>query len=158
MCELNDPAACMEIRSALQLLLFLAAGPNMRRIDPFPHLFSSARAACVQTQILWVVFLRFRTKNHDMVQGLFQQLDIMRVCSRQYHRQRQTVLIGQNTAFCPPFFPRSVGFFPTDSSARGAFTLQPSRLCHAQPIPPISSYFSKPLAQIFSKNPAASHF
>ena len=46
-------------------------------------LFSTARAACVQTQILWVAFLRFRTKNHDMVQGLFQQLDIIQLIAEQ---------------------------------------------------------------------------
>ena len=41
----------------------------MRRIAPFPHLFSTARVACVQTQILWVVFLRFRTENHEYGPG-----------------------------------------------------------------------------------------
>ena len=38
------------------------------------------------------------------------------------------------------FFPRSVGFGPTVSSANGAFTIAPSTLCHLQAIPSISSY------------------
>ncbi len=33
--------------------------------------------------------------------------------------------------------------------------MRPSGLCHPQPTPSISSYFSRPLAQIFSKDPAA---
>ena len=42
-----------------------------------------------------------------------------------------------------PIFPQSVGLCPTDSRARGAFIIQPSMLCHSQPIPSNSSYFFK---------------
>jgi len=45
------------------------------------------------------------------------------------------------------FFPRSVGFGPTASSANGAFTIAPSTLCHRQAIPSISSYSANPLRQ-----------
>ena len=45
------------------------------------------------------------------------------------------------------FFPRSVGFGPTVSSANGALTIAPSRLCHRQAIPSISSYSASPLRQ-----------
>jgi len=45
------------------------------------------------------------------------------------------------------FFPRSVGFGPTVSSANGALTIDPSMLCHRQAIPSTSSYSASPLRQ-----------
>jgi len=45
------------------------------------------------------------------------------------------------------FFPRSVGFAPTASRAKGALTIAPSMLCHDQAIPSISSYSASPLRQ-----------
>jgi hypothetical protein len=45
------------------------------------------------------------------------------------------------------FFPLSVGFAPTASSAKGAFTIAPSMLCHDQAMPSISSYSASPLRQ-----------
>jgi len=45
---------------------------------------------------------------------------------------------------CCLFFPRSVGFGPTASCARGALTIAPSMLCHAHAIPFISSYSASP--------------
>ena len=43
------------------------------------------------------------------------------------------------------FFPRSVGFAPTASKAKGAFTIAPSILCQDQAIPSISPYSARPL-------------
>lgn len=62
-----------------------------------------------------------------------------------------------NTLLFVPVFPRSAGLRPAASLANGAFTIQPSTLCHSRPIPSGSSYFSSPSAQIFSKKPASSH-
>ena len=45
------------------------------------------------------------------------------------------------------FFPLSVGFAPTASSAKGALIIDPSMLCHDQAIPSISSYSANPLRQ-----------
>ena len=45
------------------------------------------------------------------------------------------------------FFPRSVGFGPTVSKARGAFTTAPSMLCHDHAMPSISSYSASPFRQ-----------
>ena len=45
------------------------------------------------------------------------------------------------------FFPLSVGLAPTASSAKGAFTIAPSMLCHDQAMPSISSYSASPLRQ-----------
>ena len=56
---------------------------------------------------------------------------------------------------CSPFFPRSVGFFPTDSCASGAFDIQPSTLSHFQSIHFTSSYFSRPAAHIFLNAPCS---
>jgi len=54
---------------------------------------------------------------------------------------------------CSHFFPRSVGFGPTDSCASGAFTMAPSMLCQDHAIPSISSYSAKPLRQSFTNTP-----
>ena len=50
-----------------------------------------------------------------------------------------------------PFFPRSVGFGPTASRARGALTIAPSILCQAQAIPSSSSYSASPFRQSLTK-------
>jgi len=54
---------------------------------------------------------------------------------------------------CFLFFPRSVGFGPTDSRASGAFTIAPSMLCHDQEIPSRSSYSASPKRHIARKTP-----
>ena len=58
---------------------------------------------------------------------------------------------------CSHFFPRSVGFGPTDSCAIGAFTMAPSMLCQDQAIPSISSYSARPLRQSFTNTPFFFH-
>jgi hypothetical protein len=58
---------------------------------------------------------------------------------------------------CSHFFPRSVGFGPTDSCAIGAFTMVPSMLCQDHAIPSISSYSAKPLRQSFTNTPFFFH-
>ncbi len=55
------------------------------------------------------------------------------------------------------FFPRSVGFGPTASTAKGAFTTAPSMLCHDQAIPSISSYSANPFRQRREKTPFRFH-
>ncbi len=55
------------------------------------------------------------------------------------------------------FFPLSVGFAPTVSSAKGAFTIAPSMLCHDQAIPSISSYSASPLRQRRTNTPWRFH-
>lgn len=58
---------------------------------------------------------------------------------------------------CSHFFPRSVGFGPTDSCASGAFTMAPSMLCQDHAIPSISSYSAKPLRHSFTNTPFLFH-
>ena len=55
------------------------------------------------------------------------------------------------------FFPRSVGFGPTASKAKGAFTTAPSILCHDQAIPSISSYSANPFRQRRENTPFRFH-
>jgi len=55
------------------------------------------------------------------------------------------------------FFPRSVGFGPTDSCAIGAFTMAPSMLCQDHAIPSISSYSTSPLRQSRTNTPCLFH-
>ncbi len=56
-----------------------------------------------------------------------------------------------------PFFPRSVGFGPTDSCANGALLVLPSTLCHSQATPSSSSYSDSPVVQMRSNTPARAH-
>jgi hypothetical protein len=55
------------------------------------------------------------------------------------------------------FFPRSVGFGPTDSCASGALTMAPSMLCQDHAIPSISSYSAKPLRHSLTNTPFFFH-
>jgi hypothetical protein len=55
------------------------------------------------------------------------------------------------------FFPRSVGFGPAASTASGAFTIEPSTLCHNQAMPSISSYAASPRRHIFTNTPQRFH-
>jgi len=55
------------------------------------------------------------------------------------------------------FFPLSVGFAPTASSAEEAFTIAPSMLCHDQAMPSISSYSASPLRQRRANTPWRFH-
>ena len=55
------------------------------------------------------------------------------------------------------FFPRSVGFGPTVSNAKGAFTTAPSMLCHDHAMPSISSYSANPFRQRRENTPFRFH-
>jgi hypothetical protein len=55
------------------------------------------------------------------------------------------------------FFPRSVGFGPTASTANGAFTIVPSMLCQAHAMPSNASYSAKPRRHIFTNTPSRFH-
>ncbi len=117
----NDPTAGPEVWVTFQFLLFLAAGTNMGRITMRLHLFTAARIASIQTQILRVFFIRFWTQRHYMIQGIFQQFDIVCIGSGKNNCQRKAVFHPSVHCVLPPFFPRSVGFFPTASRGQRRF-------------------------------------
>jgi hypothetical protein len=71
--------------------------------------------------------------------------------------QRDAMTFDENVSPGFHFFPRSVGFGPTDSCASGASTLVLSPDCHSQAIPSISSYSARPFFQIATNNPALAH-
>ena len=58
---------------------------------------------------------------------------------------------------CCLFFPRSVGFGPTASCAKGALTIAPSMLCQAQAMPSRSSYSASPFRQSRTNTPLRFH-
>lgn len=58
---------------------------------------------------------------------------------------------------CSLFFPRSVGFGPAASCAKGALTIEPSILCHAQAIPSNSSYSARPFRHRRTNTPFRFH-
>ena len=82
----------------------------MRNIIPLLHCFSTANIACIQAQILRMLFIWLRAWHYDMIQRFFQQFDIMRICPGNNDCQRKPFLIRQNTAFCPHFFLGPLGF------------------------------------------------
>lgn len=58
---------------------------------------------------------------------------------------------------CSLFFPRSVGFGPTASCAKGALTIAPSMDCQAQAMPSRSSYSASPFRHSRTKTPLRFH-
>jgi len=74
-----------------------------------------------------------------------------RLMTAGFHGRRRECCVSSH------FFPRSVGFGPTASCARGAFVIVPSMLCQDQAIPSISLYSAKPRRHIFSKTPHRCH-
>jgi len=95
--------------------------------------------------------------------GLRWRLRSVPVASRHAagHRSRLTTagFHARRRAGCvwSHFFPRSVGFGPTASRASGAFTIEPSMLCHNQAIPSIASYSARPRRHIFTNTPQRFH-
>ena len=75
----------------------------------------------------------------------------LRLTTAGFHSRRPTGFAWSH------FFPRSVGFGPTASSASGALTIAPSMLCHRQAIPSISSYSASPLRHRRTKTPFRFH-
>lgn len=110
--------------------------------------------AGVRAEVLSYSLLR---SDDAAVQNRSELGHVMPVCSGDDNRQRDPTPVHEDVALCPHFFSRSVGFRPTDSSAVGAFVMQPSTLCHLQAIPDISSYSASPRFQILRKSPAFVH-
>jgi hypothetical protein len=75
----------------------------------------------------------------------------LRLTTAGFHSRRQGDFVWSH------FFPRSVGFAPTASRAKGAFTIAPSILCQDQAMPSISSYSASPLRQRRTKVPSRFH-
>ena len=72
----------------------------------------------------------------------------LRLTTAGFHSRRRGDFVWSH------FFPRSVGFAPTASRAKGAFTIAPSMLCQDQAMPSISSYSASPLRQARTKTPS----
>ena len=104
MCDLNNPTVGVEVRVSFQFLFLLTTGSDMGRIATRLHLFTTASIASIQTQILRVFFIWFRPQHNNMVQGSFQQFDIMCIGPGKNNCQRKSFFIRQHTTFCPHFF------------------------------------------------------
>jgi hypothetical protein len=131
------------------------AGERVERnpiaLSPFPQAFR--RSPCLRTG----------AGHWPLDDGLRGRLGSVPVASRHAvgHRSRLTTagFHARRRAGCAwsHFFPRSVGFGPTASRASGAFTIEPSMLCHDQAIPSISSYSARPRRHIFTNTPQRFH-
>ncbi len=69
--DLNAPAACVEVRVALQLLFLLAWGADMWSITALFYRISTASIARVQAQILWMLLIRFWARHYHVIQSFF---------------------------------------------------------------------------------------
>jgi hypothetical protein len=92
----------------------------------------------------------FGSEVHQVLENRVYSLRL-RILIEGYHSRRIW------DAFWFNFFPLSVGFGPTDSCARGAFTDEESALCHSQEIPSSSSSSAIHFFQSFPKNQASIH-
>ena len=75
----------------------------------------------------------------------------LRLTTAGFHSRRRGDFVWSH------FFPLSVGFAPTASRAKGAFTIAPSILCQDQAMPSISSYSASPFRQRRTKTPSRFH-
>ncbi len=50
------------------------------------NLLLAARIARIQTQLLWVLIIRFRAQRYNLIQRFFQQFDIVRILCPLIHK------------------------------------------------------------------------
>jgi hypothetical protein len=111
--SLHDPTA----RSAFG---FVASRPgqslrgHMRDIAPLPYLSlgGSARVAFINAEILRMACRRLGSGNHDRVQRLRQQFDVMSIGAGNDKRERGATAVHQQTALGPFFSPGLWGCCP----------------------------------------------
>ena len=137
MASLYNPSACPMIRIRDFFSPFLATGSDMWFIaSPLYRLASFFTViSLICTQMLGFFQCWIRTVSNYMVQNRLHLSDVMTVGSGDDDGERGTSAVHQEVALGPFFFPRSVGFLPTDSCARGALVIAPSMLCQSQAIP-----------------------
>jgi hypothetical protein len=93
---------------------------------------------------------------HARIQQRACHLAVVRVGRADDERQRDAMPVDQRVTL-GFFFPRSVGFVPTDSLASGASMFAPSPDGHSRALPSRSSYAASPRRQSAVKNPAFAH-
>ena len=101
----HDPAPCLEVRIAFKLQLFFAARADVSGKPALFHFLLRTDEACVEAEVLRMLARRQRTKNHNVIKGFRQQLDVVDVRARRHDRDGQAMALSQKTAFRPVFFP-----------------------------------------------------
>ena len=150
----HDPSARDEARMAFRFGDFLSTRTNVWNLSPRGSFGSLADIACIKAEIFDCPFLR---TDDSRVQQRADPLAVVYVGSADDKRQRDATGVDERVSLGFHFFPRSVGFGPTDSCASGASTFVPSPDGHSQAIPSNSSYSASPLRQIAVNNPALAH-
>ncbi len=123
---------------------FLPALPDVRRVTPGAHRLRGRSPAIgfVRAQVLPAA-AGLGTHDDDAVQGGRQQFDVMPVGPADDEGQRDATPRPPAGCACCPFFPRSVGLWPTASCAKGALPRAPSMLCHSQAMPSMLVVFGQ---------------
>ena len=83
-CFHNSPAG-FKCGIAFDFFLLITAGPYICNITlTFNRLFSTCIAS-VQAQMLWLRYGWLRAKNHNAIQSLPQQFNVVRICTGQHN-------------------------------------------------------------------------
>ena len=90
MSDFDHPASGLEVRIALYFFALFASGTDMGSVLTLLNGLGAASIASIQAKILcdgW-------TGNDDAVQRFFQELDVMRVCTREDNGQWKPFFIS----------------------------------------------------------------
>jgi len=103
--SLHHPAASLECRIFLLFMSLFASLFDVRLIVPFDDCVRGwcAFIACIRAQI--VLSGPARDFHHYLVQGGFEQFDIMRVCAARDDGQRDPNSVHQQASLAPIFSP-----------------------------------------------------
>ena len=109
--------------------------------SPYLHIGAAGRHLSQADQ------LQFRPK-FPLIERHHASVPRLRLTTAGFQSRRRGGFVSSH------FFPRSVGFGPTASSAIGALTIAPSMLCQRQAIPSISSASASPDSNMRWNTPA----
>ncbi len=98
-----------------------------------------------------------RSARLEGIERIRNQLYVVRICSSDHHRERQSVRIGHQTALYAPFPPVCWVLACFFEPASGDLVIQPSIDSHDQSIASNCSQASNPFCQKRSNTPASRH-
>lgn len=94
MSDFDHPASGLEVRIALYFFALFTSGTDMGSVLTLLNGLGAASIASIQAKILWMVLTDGWTGNDDAVQRFFQELDVMRVCTREDNGQWKPFFIS----------------------------------------------------------------
>lgn len=109
---LDDPSARFVFGIDLLGLNFFTPLAHMRCVITFFHSFLSRLSgiALIRTQVLLLFLFHLRSINYDLIQRRLQQFHVVFLGPAHDYRQRDSILVYEQAAFCSIFFPDPWGW------------------------------------------------